>query len=110
MALTNEIEGLFTTGVYEFHTLAFWHLHAQNNARKTHTLHKPSDHCTENSHVGVDLVHTEGKIALPSSSAGRKTTNNQSIISMENYNSVASCFKEKWWSNLCFISSSDTHG
>jgi hypothetical protein len=23
MALTNEIEGLFTTGVYEFHTLAF---------------------------------------------------------------------------------------
>jgi hypothetical protein len=44
--------------VYEIYTLAFWHLHntwphTHNTARKIHTLHKPSDHCTENSHVGV---------------------------------------------------------
>jgi hypothetical protein len=48
--------------VYEFYTLAFWHLykwpHTQNTARKTHTLHKPSDHCTENSHMGVNLTVT----------------------------------------------------
>jgi hypothetical protein len=49
--------------VYEFYTLAFWHLHniwphTHNTAWKTHTLHKPIDHCTKNSHVGVKLTVT----------------------------------------------------